>query len=340
MRKIFTLTFAALMLLASLTACRTEIHDPFKEIMQENPDMELPKSEVMEIDPDTVPKYEINDTIAEYDEEEAFDLPETEEYAAGELVVKYKICRYKDENVAIMSIENHSDQPLTLSIKGICEDTLQERTKTIKREFVGFAAGWQNYFVFPPQMEFDEFTYELEFEVYEGKTYGQYVGNLEWGDIALVRWPDAKKELNAVAMEMMFFYDWLGKSSDTCYYGCHFVLFDSKGEILVLEMDDATRLEQKGADSLGPLSPTSGWYRSPLHYTIGVDSSARYDQLGFSYHNSNGSNCAYFPASDAKKASGYELPEPYREAYGIVCFTGLWSPDTSWRDTPDNPLYE
>jgi hypothetical protein len=159
-------------------------------------------------------------------------------------------------------------------------------------------------------------------------------------DIALIRWPNANKELNAVAMEMMFFYDWLGKSSDSCYYGCHFVLFDSKGEIVVLEMDDATRLEQKGADSLGPLSPTSGWYRSPLHSNSGIDPDARYDQLGFSFNNSNGTNCAYFPASDAKKASGYDLPAPYKEAYGIVCFTGMWSPDTSWMDTPDNPLYQ
>ena len=340
MNKILAFTLAALMILASLTSCRTEIHDPFKEIMEENPDMELPKSDVMEVDPDSVPKYEINDVIEYYDSEETFLIPETEIYAEGDLVVKYKICTYKDENVAIMSIENHSDQPLTLSIKGICDNTLEEKTKTINREFVGFAAGWQNYFVFPPQMEFDEFTYELEFEVYEGKTYGQYVGDLEWGGISLCSWPSGGGKLNGVAMEMMFFYDWLGKSSESCYYGCHFVLFDSKGEIIVLEMDDATRLEQKGADSLGAISPTSGWYRSPLHYTIGTDPNARYDQLGMTYDNSNGTCCAYFPASDAKKASGYELPAPYQDAYGIVCFTGMWSSSTSWQDTPDNPLYE
>ena len=105
-------------------------------------------------------------------------------------------------------------------------------------------------------------------------------------------------------------------------------------------MDDATRLEQKGADSLGAISPTSGWYRSPLHYTIGTDPNARYDQLGMTYDNSNGTCCAYFPAADAKKASGYELPAPYQDAYGIVCFTGMWSSSTSWQDTPDNPLYE
>ncbi|MBQ7337601.1 MAG: hypothetical protein IJW40_04000 [Clostridia bacterium] len=340
MKKLLTLTLAAIMLLTSLISCRMETHDYFGEAMEENPEIELPKSDVMEIDPEDIPQYEINDSIKEYDKEETFEIPETEEYAAGELIVKYKICEYKEENVAIVSVENHSDQPLTISINGLCEDTLEGRSKTIQREFVGFAAGWQNYFVFPPQFCFDEFSYELEFEVYEGKTYGQYVGNLEWGDIALIRWPDAKEELNAVAMEMMFFYDWLGKSSESCYYGCHFVLFDSNGEILVLEMDDATRLEQKGCDSLGPLSPTTGWYRSPLHYTIGVDPTAKYDELGFTYNNSNGKNCAYFPASDAYEASGYKLPDPYQDAYGIVCFTGLWSSDIAWNEIPDNPLYQ
>ena len=50
MKKLLTLTLAALMLLASLISCRMpEREDPFKEILEENPEMELPKSEVMEV---------------------------------------------------------------------------------------------------------------------------------------------------------------------------------------------------------------------------------------------------------------------------------------------------
>ena len=64
MKKIISLTLAALMLLTALTSCRMPAReDPFKEILEENPEMELPKSEVMEVDPDTIPKDEINDVI-------------------------------------------------------------------------------------------------------------------------------------------------------------------------------------------------------------------------------------------------------------------------------------
>ncbi len=341
MKKLLTLTMAAVLLLAALTSCRMEVHDYFQEEIEKNPELgDLPQSDVMKPDPDDIPQYEINDPLTNYEDEKTFEIPATDEHEAGELVVKYKICEYKKENVAIVSVENHSDQALTIKIDGMCEDTLEGNVKTISREFKGFAAGWQNYFVFPPQFCFDEFSYDLEFEAYQGKTYGQLVGGLEWGDIALVRWPSGGGSLNGVALEMMFFYDWLGKSSESCYFGCHFVLFDSEGKIVVMEMSDATQLEQKGADSLGPLSPTSGWYRSPLHYTIGVDKDARYDKLGATLNNSNGTNCAYFPAADATKASGYELPDPYKNAFGIVCFTGMWSSDTSWQDTPDNSLYQ
>ena len=63
---------------------------------------------------------------------------------------------------------------------------------------------------------------------------------------------------------------------------------------------------------------------SMLSYMLEIDPTADFNKLGFTYKNSFGSNCAYYPASDANKSSGYELPENYKDAYGIVCFTGLW----------------
>ena len=56
MKKIFTLSLVTVLLLTTLTSCRMpEKKDPFKEILEENPDMELPKSEVMEVDPEDIP---------------------------------------------------------------------------------------------------------------------------------------------------------------------------------------------------------------------------------------------------------------------------------------------
>ena len=309
MKKLLTLTLAALMLLTTLTSCRMpEKQDPFKEILEENPDMELPKSEVMEVDPDTIPKYEINDVIKDYDDEEIFDVPANGDYAEGELVVKYKICDYNKENVAIVSIENHSAQPLTIRITGYCEDTLLEKTKPISRTFYGFAAGWQNYFVFPAQMEFDEFWYELEFEPYEGNTYGQYLTNLEWQDIALVHLHHEAD--GRVFMMPLWMYDWVGKES--AEYKAHYVMLNSDGEVVYMGI---------AGSSLGGFDPDSGWNRNSIYAAMENDYNANFHDLGFSYNNSFGSCCYYFPASDANEASGYELPEKYQDAFGIFCFT-------------------
>ena len=331
MKKLLTLTLAAVMLLASLTSCRMQVKDPFKDAIEENPDLgDLPQSDVMKPDPDDIPKYEINDVIKDYDEEETFEVPASGDYAEGELVVKYKICSYGRQNVAIASIENHSEQPLTIRIKGYCEDTLQDKTKTISRTFYGFAAGWQNYFVFPAQMGFDEFSYDLEFERYEGTTYGQHLTNLEWQEIGLVHW--VHEAQGRVMMVMMWMYDWAAKVEAD--YAAHYILLDKNGEIVFMDMEETLNLSQKDLDNLGPNLPNSGWKRSPLYYLLEVDPNANFNKLGMRFNNSFGNACSTYPASDAYKSSGYQLPEKYRDTYGIVCFTGVWGENTPTNERP------
>ena len=330
MKKLLTLTLSAALLLCALTSCRTEIKDPFKEILEKNPEMELPKSDVMEIDPDTIPEYEINDVIKDYNDEETFALPATGDYAQGELVVKYKICDYSNQNIAIVSIENHSEQPLTIRIRGVCEDTLQGKTKSISRTFYGFAAGWQNYFVFPAQMAFDEFTYELDYELYDGTTYGQHLTNFEWQEIGLVHW--AHEAQGRVMMVMMWMYDWNVKAQ--AKYAAHYVMLNADGEIVFMSAEEAVNMSQKDSDDLGPNLPNSGWKRSPLYYMLEIDPNANFNKLDMTFNNSFGSACSTYPASDAYESSGYELPEKYQGAFGIVCFTGIWGENTPESEKP------
>ena len=328
MKKIISLTLAAALMLCALTSCRMPAReDPFKEILEENPEMELPKSEVMEVDPNSIPKYEINDVIKDYDDEDVFDVPADGDLAGGELVVKYKICDYGNQNVAIVSIENHSEQPLTIRIKGYCEDTLLEKTKSISRTFYGFAAGWQNYFVFPAQMEFDEFWYELEYELYDGNTYGQHLTNLEWQEIALMHLHNEAD--GRVAMMPLWMYDWVGKES--AEYKAHYVMLNSDGEVVYMGITGS---------SLGGFDPDSGWNRNSIYAAMENDYNANFHDLGFSYNNSFGPRCGYFPASDAYEASGYELPEKYQGTFGIICFTGIWGTDTpAGEQPPSGSLY-
>ncbi len=315
MKKPLILTLAALMLLISLTSCRMQTHDYFGEVMQENPDIELPKSEAMEIAPEDIPQYEINDLLDDYYEEETVALPAVGGYAAGELIVKYKIYDYKKENIAIVSVENHSEQPLNISIKGKCCNILMEPLATITKDFDRFAAGWQNYFVFAPGEEFEEFTYEIKTTLCHEETYGQHVQNLAWSGLYLSPThgdcqnlgPDAPwYEDFVVDVAATWSFDYTGDSR--VYYGADFIVFDATDPDRIIYFLDTRLLE----DSFTPIdrsNPLSGDHNS-LFRPIYTDPSTLWNDLpgrGLSY---------YLDVED----SDYILPEELEGATGIVAF--------------------
>ena len=323
MKKLLTFTLAALMLLTFLTSCRMpEKKDPFKEILEENPEMELPKSEVMEVDPDTIPKYEIEDSVKDYDDEQVIEIPADGDLPGGELVVKYKICNYGDNNLALVSVENHSEQALSISIDGVCENTLEERSKTINREFEGFAANWQNYFVFYPTMEFDEFSYEINFEPYDGETYGQYVTNLEWDGIRISRNPAVSGE-PVTQLSAYWFFDYADNKDN--WYSCDYVLFDAEGEVLDLGMnslEDVTFYATQGRDSMGPV-PAEWWDgRNPIHYGFYVDHSTLWSEVTL---DPMGENFLY--AEHPVEETDYVLPDKYQNTYGIIAWNDMLGPN-------------
>ena len=329
MKKRLTLTLAAVLLLAALTSCRVQVHDPFQDAIEENPDLgDLPQSDVMKPDPDDIPQYEIEDKIDGYESVETFEIPATDEHEAGELVVKYKICTYGDNNLALVSVENHSEQALTVSIDGLCEDTLENKSKTIEREFEGFAANWQNYFVFYPTMPFDEFSYEIDFETYDGETYGQKILNMGWDDIWLYSIPRYDGTGNDTGMTWGLLYDYIG--SDWTGADMQFLLFEDDS------MENVILYYEQVYTGLGPIDERSGWYRSSLYPAIGKLEGVKWSTLNASYNNSLGPVCGYYPASDAYESSGFELPEPWRDCYGLVGFRHFYGPSGKPVELPKN----
>ena len=307
MKKLLTLTLAATMLLASLTSCRMpEKKDPFKEILEENPEIELPKSEIMEVDPESIPTFVINDTLSNYEEEMTFDIPAEGDHAAGKLVVKYKIYdfAYEDRNVAIVSVENHSTQALTVSIDGACENTLEGKTKRITRSFEGFAAGWQNYFIFDPKAEFDEFSYEIDFEYYDGETYGQHYQNLEFVDLRL--WRAEFYDPCGIDVFASFFYDYTGEPEGGYAWG--YVLFDEFEQVLHCDDDYRDWHKAYTLDQSNPLE----WPRSHTQISIGIDNSFLWSDL----QNLGQYNFA--------SPSNYEPGEGFEVANGIVAFNAMY----------------
>ena len=325
MKKMILLALAALMLLSALTACRMpEKKDPFKEILEENPDMELPKSEVMEIDPEDAPKYEINDVVDGYEGTEVIPLPAVGDYAAGELVVKYRIYDYALEvrNVAVVSVENHSEQPLSISIKGKCENVARGDFKEITRSFEGFAPGWQNYFIFAPETSFNSFTYELEYELYEGKTFGHLYQNLHWSGLRLNNAALSPTEKGCVRVMGLFYYDYVGDNFENGFGG-GYVLFNEFDEVLYCEMKGSTFKKVQEA------YPDSYDGHSTIMPHLGKDEGFMWDDIEPKRNNLKIEDSNYVPTD-----------EKFEVAYGIYAFNGMYEcqDDAPPTPPPDSPI--
>ena len=231
MKKLLTLTLAALLLLTFLTSCRMPAReDPFKEILEENPEMELPKSEVMEVAPVDPVDFHFEDVIEDYDYETEDD--------DGEFVCKEKTYEYNGNNVTILKLENHSEANCTVTIHAKFLSASGTVLKTETQSFEGFPAGWQNYFVFMPGMKYDTMEYTLDIEQYTGEMYFTSTSGHVLGDIYEIGMPLREK------MAIGDYEKYSGISSrfdavdmpKTPYYKRLFsIVFDNTGEIAVIK---------------------------------------------------------------------------------------------------------
>ena len=89
----------------------------------------------------------------------------------GKFVAKDKTYAYQGNNVTILKLENQSEANCTVTIhaKFLSADGTVLKTET--QSFEGFPAGWQNHFVFMPQIQYDAMEYTLDVKQYTGEMY-------------------------------------------------------------------------------------------------------------------------------------------------------------------------
>ena len=231
MKKLLTLTLASLMLLTSLTSCRMpEKKDPFKEILDENPDMELPKSEVMEVAPVDPVDFHFEDVIEDYDNETESD--------GGDFVCKEKMYEYKGNTVTVLKLENHSVKNCTVTIQAEFLSAGGIVIKTETQSFEGFPAGWQNYFVFNPEMKYTTMKYTLDVEEYTGEMYFASTSGYVLGDIYETKAPLpqtlAQRDYEKYSCVKAKF-DTVDLPKTPYYKSLFFIVFDNTGKIAVIK---------------------------------------------------------------------------------------------------------
>ena len=98
----------------------------------------------------------------------------------GKFVAKDKKYVYEGANVTILHLENQSDEYFTITIYGEYLDENGEVLKTETQTFEGFPGLWQNYFVFKPDIVYDDFRYTLSAIKYSGEKLLHTTSNVQF----------------------------------------------------------------------------------------------------------------------------------------------------------------
>ena len=81
---------------------------------------------------------------------------------SGEFVVKDKKYTFEGNDLVIVSVENKTNKNYSVTVTGTYLDKGGNVLKTETQTFDQYSAGYNGFFMFKPDLQFDKFTYEFK----------------------------------------------------------------------------------------------------------------------------------------------------------------------------------
>ena len=94
---------------------------------------------------------------------------------SGEFVVKDKKYSFEGNDLVIISVDNQTNKNYSVTITGTYLDKEGKTLKAEKQTFDQYSAGYSNYFLFQPNMQFESFTYKFDAKETDGPFYAKHV---------------------------------------------------------------------------------------------------------------------------------------------------------------------
>ncbi len=113
------------------------------------------------------------------------------EQQTGGFAIKLAKYTYESNTIALLNITNETEKNYSITIHGSYLDANGKVMKTETQKWEQFGAGYQKFFLFKPDIQFDRFTYSVETAEYKGQCP---VCELEVKSVELTKekWPVAK----------------------------------------------------------------------------------------------------------------------------------------------------
>lgn len=174
---------------------------------------------------------------------ETHSKPETNP-SMGQFIVKDKKYDYNGNDVAILEVENKSQQAYTITITGKFKDSSGKVLKMESKTFEGFPAGWKNNFVYQPGIKYSSVSWELKAVDFSDDTVAQYLHhgntvsittNLGFSDgSGKYIYPSAENPFDTLTQYVSVFvhYKWIYvENIEMLNFSSELVLLDEKGNI-------------------------------------------------------------------------------------------------------------
>ncbi len=268
MKKNLSLILAVLMCLTALCACTTDtpdtsgvsgasVDEPSTAISYDEVSYFVPGGDESATEESQTENSEPNDpsTKSSADDSQPSETSKTPEQLTGKFevkVAKYDYNNYmerqfgdecpggpfSDVSIAILNVLNGTDKHYSMTIHGKYLDKDGNVLKTETQEWDQFAAGWQKYFLFRPEMAFDKFEYTIETKEFKGDCWKTGISEtflkLE-KDNRTVYPPDMRDPETAVhprRVEGLTAVNNIDFPMPFCHGYTYFVLFDEDGQVI------------------------------------------------------------------------------------------------------------
>lgn len=189
------------------------------------------------------------------------------------MLVREKKFDYENKNVVILQVTNQTDTDYDLTVRMDMFNEAGEKLGTVEKEFTGFAAGYQNYFLFQPGIAFESFAYTLTTTPFEGTAYAPYVkfespdGDGRIGYLEIGPRP-VSPDTSIIALYAMYFKQ--NTYSETLWIGADFVLFDNRGEIYQINtlMGDTVLAGSEASEQVREIAKTDTLWKDRKEYQL------------------------------------------------------------------------
>ena len=152
----------------------------------------------------------------------------------GTLLVKDKKYTFEGNDLVIVDVTNETNQNLSITINIKYLDASGKVLKEESQNFNQSSAGYQNYFLFRPEINFSDFSYTVDANITSATCYAKDIQCHFYG-LMEYEFPDVDENGKAKRVPSLLAktnYTYLGKTEVLAHI--YYVLFNSNGEIVAI----------------------------------------------------------------------------------------------------------